>query len=109
MHYEVAKYITMDEHIRVPEMIIASTKTMGKLSTQDQEIIKQAAKDSTYKQLELWKVYEIEAQQKAKVAGCTITYLDQDQVEAFQAAVAKLNKTEGKNYEEVLKAIAAVK
>lgn len=107
-HYEVAQYITMDEHTRVPEMIIASTKTMEKLSSQDQEIIKQAAKESTQKQLELWKAYEKEAQQKAKAAGCTITYLDKGQVEAFQAAVANLNKVEGAKYAEVLKAIAAV-
>lgn len=107
-HYKVAKYITFDQHTRVPEMIIASTKTMDSLSKEDQEIIKQAAKESTQKQLVLWKAYEKETKQKAKESGCVITYLDEEQSAAFKAAVADLNKIEGAKYTEIIDAIEAV-
>ena len=43
-HYEVAKYITLDGHSRIPEIIIASKLSWDKLSKEDQEIIRQAAK-----------------------------------------------------------------
>ena len=35
-HYEVAQYYTLDQHTRVPEILIASEMTMYKLSEEDQ-------------------------------------------------------------------------
>lgn len=107
-HYKVAKYITVDEHLRVPEMIIASKKSMEKLSEEDQAIIKECAKESTAIQLELWKAYEEEAIKTAEEAGCTITYLDTDQVALFQKSVESLNETIGAAYIDVINAIAEV-
>jgi TRAP-type C4-dicarboxylate transport system substrate-binding protein len=108
-HYKVAKYITIDEHLRIPEMIIASKKSMDKLSEEDQAIIAECAKKSTAKQLELWKAYEEEAIKTAEEEGCTITYLKADQIALFQKSVEQLNKIEGAAYSEVINAIAAVK
>ena len=36
-HYEVAKYYTVDEHTRVPEMQICSAYTWQKLSPEDKD------------------------------------------------------------------------
>ena len=45
-HYEVAKYYTVDEHSRVPEMQICSAYTWQKLSPEDREIILECARES---------------------------------------------------------------
>ena len=39
-HYEVAKYITIDSHTRVPEIVVGSPITLGKLSAEDQKLLK---------------------------------------------------------------------
>ncbi|NDL68857.1 TRAP transporter substrate-binding protein [Anaerotalea alkaliphila] len=89
-HYEVAKYITMDGHTRVPEIVVASKDTMNKLSAEDQEIIRQAAKDSQALQREEWAKYTEESRQTAIDAGCVITELDAGLLSEFQAAVQPL-------------------
>ena len=107
-HYEVAKYITVDEHLRVPEMIIASKRTLDKLSEEDQKIITECAKESTEIQIKLWKAYEEESIKTAEDAGCKITYLDADQVALFQDAVESLYEAEGAAYKEIIDAIKTV-
>ena len=45
-HYEVAKYYTVDEHNRVPEMQICSKHTWNKFSEDDRQMILECAKES---------------------------------------------------------------
>jgi tripartite ATP-independent transporter DctP family solute receptor len=71
-HFEVAKYYSIDEHTRVPEVIIASKITMDKLSAADQELIKQAAKDSTPIQIKAWAAKEKVSEEKVRAAGVQI-------------------------------------
>ena len=44
-HYEVAKYYTLDEHMMVPEVLVMSKAAWDKLTPEDQEIVRQAAKE----------------------------------------------------------------
>ncbi len=53
-HFEVAKYYSMDEHTILPEVFVMNKAAFDKLTPEDQEIFKQAAKDSVAKQRELW-------------------------------------------------------
>ena len=53
-HYEVAKYYTVDEHTRVPEMQICSAYTWQKLSPEDREIIAECARESALYEREVW-------------------------------------------------------
>ena len=87
-HYEVAKYYTVDEHLRVPEILIASKIVFDKLSAADQAIIKKAAKDSVAFQKKAWSDYAKEAEMKVREAGCIITELSDKS--AFQAAMQPL-------------------
>ncbi len=87
-HYEVAKYFSLDEHTRVPEMIIASKITMDKLSKEDQEIIKRAARESQKVQVDSWAEYEKLSEAKVRAAGSQINKIN-DQAE-FAAAMAPL-------------------
>ena len=108
-HYEVAKFITIDQHTMVPEIVIASADTMSKLSAEDQEIIKQAAKESTAFQKTEWETYSAKSIQDAKDAGCTITELDAATVAEFQAAVQPLYDEFGKDYVDLIKRIQETK
>jgi TRAP-type C4-dicarboxylate transport system substrate-binding protein len=84
-HYEVAKHYLMDGHSRVPEVILFSKSVWDKLSSEDRELIRQAAVDSVPHQRQLWDQRVEEAIEKAKAAGCTIvTEVDKA---PFQAAM----------------------
>ena len=106
-HYEVAKYLSIDEHTRVPEMIIASKITMDKLSAEDQEIIKRAARESQAIQIQSWAEYEEMSEAKVRAAGSQINKIN-DQAE-FAAAMAPLYQSmlnaEQKDWIEKIKAV----
>ncbi len=91
-HHEVAKYYSIDEHTRVPEMIIASKITMDKLPKEDQEIIKKAARESQAVQIKSWAEYEKKSEAKVQAAGSKINKI-RDQAE-FAAAMAPLYQTQ---------------
>ncbi len=72
-HFEVAKYYTVDEHTRVPEIIIGSKISLSKLSQADLDLIKQAALDAIPYQRELWAAREKASEAKVKAGGSVIT------------------------------------
>ncbi len=74
-HFEVAKYYTVDEHTRVPEIIIGSKISLSKLSQADQDMIKQAALDAIPYQRELWAAREKASEAKVKAGGAMITVI----------------------------------
>ncbi|SET66150.1 tripartite ATP-independent transporter solute receptor, DctP family [Natronincola peptidivorans] len=102
-HYEVAKYFTVDEHIRIPEILMTNTKVMESLSAEDQEIIRQAAREAGEYQRTLWLQSEEESKQKVIDAGSVITYLESN--EEFQEAVMPLYETHGAGYGDIIEAI----
>jgi TRAP-type C4-dicarboxylate transport system substrate-binding protein len=71
-HYEVAKYYTLDEQLIVPEVLVMSKASWDKLSPEDQEILKQAAKDSVPYMREQWQAREAASEEKVKAAGVEI-------------------------------------
>jgi tripartite ATP-independent transporter DctP family solute receptor len=73
-HYEVAPFLTYDEHTRIPEAIIASRITMLQLSKHDQAIIEQAAKESAFYQRKLWTDMEKDAWRFLRETSVVITY-----------------------------------
>jgi len=108
-HYEVAKYITIDSHTRVPEIVVGSPITLGKLSAEDQEIIKKAAKESTELQKAEWAKYSKKSEDAAVAAGCTITTLDEATTLEFQNAMKPLHDELGKDYADLIKRIQDTK
>ncbi len=71
-HAEVAKYFTLDEHLMVPELVAMSKASWDKLSPEDQEIIREAARNSATVQRELWAEQEKASQEKVQAAGAEI-------------------------------------
>jgi tripartite ATP-independent transporter DctP family solute receptor len=71
-HYEVAKFFTLDEHLIVPEVFVMSKKSWDKLSAEDQEIIRQAAKESVTVMREMWVAREKASEEKVRATGVKI-------------------------------------
>ncbi len=106
-HYEVAKYYTMDAHVRTPEIILFSKKTWDRLSEKDQELIRRAAQESIPYQRDLWQKKVEDSIRKAREAGCEIiTDID---IEPFQEAMEPVYTTHGKNLTTYIERIRAVK
>ena len=84
-HFEVAKFYTLDEHTMVPEVLVMSKASFDKLSPEDQEIVRQAAKDSVPFNREAWAKREKESEDKVVAAGVEVVR-DIDKA-PFQAAM----------------------
>ncbi|AEV29236.1 tripartite ATP-independent periplasmic transporter solute receptor, DctP family [Sphaerochaeta pleomorpha str. Grapes] len=106
-HFEVAKFYSIDQHTRVPEMIVASKINMDKLSTDDQALIKKAAMDSQAVEIAAWAEFEKTSEAKVRAAGCQINTIN-DQAE-FAAAMAPLYQDQldeqGRIWVEKIKAV----
>jgi tripartite ATP-independent transporter DctP family solute receptor len=72
-HFEVAKNYALDEHTIVPEVFVMSKASWDKLTPEDQEIFKQAAKESMTKQYELWDARVASSRKMVEDAGSQIT------------------------------------
>ncbi|APG88447.1 C4-dicarboxylate ABC transporter (plasmid) [Sinorhizobium americanum CCGM7] len=75
-HFEVAKNFSLDEHTILPEVFVMNKAAFDKLTPEDQEIFKQAAKDSVAKQRELWAAKVSESRAKVEAAGAKISTPD---------------------------------
>jgi len=106
-HYEVAKYYTLDEHTMVPEIIIGSKISLGRLSKADQDLIKKAAMDAIDYQRAEWDAYVKVSMDKVKEAGCTIIPIP-DKTE-WMKAVEPMYKQQPKEIQDLVARIRAVK
>ncbi|GMQ59885.1 TRAP transporter substrate-binding protein [Vallitalea sediminicola] len=106
-HFEVAKYYTIDEHLRVPEMIIASKISMEKVSDEDMILVKEAAKEAQEFQIEKWNEKEAKSEEKVKEAGCIITRLENK--DEFVEAVKPLYEKYASEYTDIIGEIQDMK
>ena len=73
-------------------MIIASKSSLESLSQEDQDIIKECAKEISAKQIKAMKDYEEEAMKKAEKEGVTITDLSDEASKEFHKQGAEINQ-----------------
>lgn len=86
-HYEVAKHYSLDEHTRIPDIVIFSHQVWQTLSPQVRGWIEQAAAESVTFQRELWTRKTIESLSEVEAAGVTIHRPDK---QAFVTATLPL-------------------
>ncbi len=86
-HYKVAKYYTVDEHTRVPEVQLMSKRTWEQLSEEDQNILMECAKESAAYERALWEVTEKTSKQEALENGCQIVQISEQELERFRQAM----------------------
>ncbi len=108
-HYEVAKYITLDAHSRIPEMQLASQATWEKLSEADREVITACAEESARYERRLWEIREQNDRERLTKAGCVITELSSSEQVRFRAAVMSVYQMYCSEYIDVVNRIAQIR
>lgn len=104
-HYEVAKYYTLDEHTRVPELQLAAQPTWDKLSPEYRSILKECALESAQYERQLWAEREKTSENLVRKAGCVVTELSPAEKVRFQEAVAPLYEKYCSGYMDIIVAI----
>lgn len=106
-HYEVAKYYTVDEHTRVPEMQIVSARVWEQLSQEDQEIIRQCAEESALYEREEWILREEHSREEAIAHGTEVVELSAEEKKRFQAAMTEIYEQYCGEYMDIIDEIIA--
>ena len=103
----MARYYTIDEHTRVPELQLAAQSTWDKLPEEYRTIIAQCAKESARYERSLWKEREARSETNIREAGCIITELSKEEKSRFQAAVMPMYGKYCSDYVDVIDRIVA--
>jgi len=86
-HWEVVKNYSLDEHARIPDLIIFSEKIWEGMSPQEQEWLMQAAKESVEFQKQVWAEYVDECLTKLEDEGVKIYHPDKSK---FQEVASQM-------------------
>ncbi len=105
-HYEVAPYYTVDEHSRLPEVQMISQITWEKLSPEDQEILRQCARESAEYERQLWTRRSEDSERRVREAGCTVTELSAEERARFREAMMPLYEKYCSDYMDIIERIA---
>ena len=71
-HYKLAGYYILTEHTMSPEVLVMSRKAWQSLSADDQQIFRDAARQSNRFMRSRWQDLELHSRRKAEAAGVTI-------------------------------------
>ena len=73
-HYEVCRNYSLNEHSRIPDMLIMSQVNWEKLSPEDQKIIQEAADESRELQRRLWAEQTKQSLDLVRAKGVKVYY-----------------------------------
>ena len=108
-HYKYAKYYTLDEHSRIPEIMIISKRTLDRLSPTDQHVIRMCAIEAAKYERELWAKREADSKKKVVDAGTVVTELSEAEKAKFVEAVQPIYQKYAAGQMELVKRIRDVK
>ena len=92
-HFEVAKFYSITEHSLSPEVLVMAKKTFDKLSPEDQQIVRTAAKESVAKMRDLWDAREKAAEETVKSKGAQVNPVEkQSFIDAMKPVYDKYAK-----------------
>jgi tripartite ATP-independent transporter DctP family solute receptor len=106
--YEAAKFYILDQHTRVPEILLGSTAVLKKLDPADLEIIRKAAKETQEFEIAAWAKKEADAEQIVRAAGVTVIDLTPEAFAEFQSKMAPLYTEFGAPYMDFINEIKEI-
>jgi tripartite ATP-independent transporter DctP family solute receptor len=71
-HWEVAKHYSLDEHARIPDIVLFSQQIWDSLSPQVQQWVQEAADESVVYQKQIWNDYVQECLHKLEAEGVKV-------------------------------------
>jgi tripartite ATP-independent transporter DctP family solute receptor len=89
-HYEVAPFYSLDEHTRVPDIILVSEMIWNRLDPRERQWLREAIVASMDEQRRLWQEYETEVLRTLEEEGVTIL---RPEKEPFKDAVEPMLKS----------------
>ncbi len=102
-HYEVAGYFSIDEHLRVPEVVVGSKKALEVLTEEELKIIRDVAKETTVYQKKLWKEMNSQARGELEKKGVNFNLIE-DRA-PFIKAVEGIYKSYEEDYGDLIERI----
>ena len=106
-HYEVCKYYILDEHTRVPDLLVISTRVWNSLKPEFQQILQEAVDESVEYQRKIWAEAE-EADMKI-VQDAEVTVIHPDKGPFRESVRSVWDEFEGTDIGELIKQIQEVK
>ena len=107
--YEAAPVYVLDEHTRVPEILLMSEFVAENiLSEEDVAIIKECAKETQEYEKQKWAEKEESAEKIIRESGCTVVELDAETKAKYEAKMAPLYEEFGSEYTDIIEGIKAV-
>lgn len=83
-HFEICRYYSLDEHVRLPDMLVISARVWADLSERQKAWLQQAVDESVTYDRTLWTEAEEESLEVVKAGGVIVSYPDK---KPFQDAV----------------------
>ena len=108
-HDEIARYYTVDEHTRVPELMLMSSSTWEQLSSEDRATIQRCADAAGLYERELWTARETSAREKCLREGTVEIVLPEREKKRFRDAVSPLYKKYCGDYAELVEKINEIR
>jgi len=87
-HYEVARYYSLNEHTRVPDVLLIGTPTWDRLTPEEREWLQEAVAESAVRQRDLWREATDRALEAVRAEGVEVFRPDPA---PFAAAVEELH------------------
>jgi tripartite ATP-independent transporter DctP family solute receptor len=106
-HYEVCRYYSLDEHTRLPDILVISTRVWASLSSEHQRILQEAVDESVVFQRKIWAEAEEADLRIVEEAGVTIIRPDK---QPFRESVRPIwQEFEGTEIGELIEQIQEVR
>lgn len=77
-HFEVARHYSLDEHTRVPDIVLFSEEVWQSLSPVEQRWVRESAEASVAYQRQVWAEQSAEAMEALQEAGVEVYYPDKE-------------------------------
>ncbi len=106
--YNAAKFYILDQHTRVPEILLASKAVMDSLPEEDRAIIIECSKAVQQYEIEQWALKEKSSEEIVRAAGVTVVELTPEARAEFEAAMAPLYEEFGADYTEIINQIKEI-
>ncbi|AMT89545.1 MULTISPECIES: TRAP transporter substrate-binding protein [Pseudomonas] len=104
-HFQNAKFYSLTGHLILPEPIVMSKITWEKLTPDQQQLVKKAAKAAQAEERVLWDKKSAASEEKLKAAGVEFIEVDK---KPFYEATASVREKYGAPYADLIKKIEAV-
>ena len=92
-HFELCKYLSLDEHTSIPDVLVIGTGTLDRLTDQEEAWLREAIQESKVIQRKLWEESEQKCLALAVESGVQVSYPDKAPfVKATQGIVQEFKK-----------------